>query len=773
MSTVDHTFSLIVNTIDRAGPLRALLYGLEQQSYPHFEVIVVVGPTHDNTLEMLTEFGERVRILRCPTANLSQSRNIGLLGGAGRHCRLHRRRRRAQPTTGWRSSIASSIIPNWQEPVARFTASPQTKASSNIASASPLVWRSKTMCAPPGWMALCLRGWATNGFGRMMGTNMAYRRRDLLEVGGFDEFYQWVYDDTDIALRLTNAGKLVHPVKEAVVYHAPASSRNRQVNTVRGNWWIQTKAAFYFSIKNGPIGGNSRREIPLRCLHLWHGHLLWYGQMRRARKITIWQYGKMFSLEARGALSGAYHGWRRNSYSAPTLPQSMTNSSEPIQPFQDANSATQAAVDPINGRRPTITIPDQPLRICLMSMAYPPHQYEGVGRLTNLMARGLFELGHTVHVITRSSQGSAEAVSFYDGAYVHQIPGQRNRYAAYRPYPRLFNLLNYSHAVNDQVRRLMLNDGVQVADTPLWQMDGLVTAVSNTIPTLVRLVTAAKQISDLQQEQNTDARLLGEMERTLIQRAHHVAPNTQATLNNVRKVYNVDLPDGRFTLLPYGIVPAPEEAVQPFPLPAPPPTLRILYVGRLEKRKGILDLFAAIPRILQKVPYARFTIVGGDNSEQDGFQRRKGLTYPQYFQQQHPQLAPYVQFTGAVSDEDLQKHYHSCDLFVAPSLYESFGLIYLEAMNYAKPVIGCRAGGIPEVIDEGVTGLLAEPGDPDSLTEAILTLAQSPTKLYEMGLAGRQQLLSRFSHVQMAERFATVYRQMIAAWRSEQETQNL
>jgi glycosyltransferase involved in cell wall biosynthesis len=772
MSTVDHTFSLIVNTIDRAGPLRALLYGLEQQSYPHFEVIVVVGPTHDNTLEMLTEFGERVRILRCPTANLSQSRNIGLQAARGDIVAYIDDD--AVPAYHWLAQL-NRLFDNPQlagtgGKVYRVTPD-QSVIQHRIGLASGLAEQNDVRAS---WLdGIVPEGMGYHWFGRMMGTNMAYRRRDLLEVGGFDEFYQWVYDDTDIALRLTNAGKLVHPVKEAVVYHAPASSRNRQVNTVRGNWWIQTKAAFYFSIKNGPIGGNSRREIALRCLHLWHGHLLWYGQMRRARKITIWQYGKMFSLEARGALSGAYHGWRRNSYSAPTLPQSMTNSSEPIQPFQDANSATQAAVDPINGRRPTITIPDQPLRICLMSMAYPPHQYEGVGRLTNLMARGLFELGHTVHVITRSSQGSAEAVSFYDGAYVHQIPGQRNRYAAYRPYPRLFNLLNYSHAVNDQVRRLMLNDGVQVADTPLWQMDGLVTAVSNTIPTLVRLVTAAKQISDLQQEQNTDARLLGEMERTLIQRAHHVAPNTQATLNNVRKVYNVDLPDGRFTLLPYGIVPAPEEAVQPFPLPAPPPTLRILYVGRLEKRKGILDLFAAIPRILQKVPYARFTIVGGDNSEQDGFQRRKGLTYPQYFQQQHPQLAPYVQFTGAVSDEDLQKHYHSCDLFVAPSLYESFGLIYLEAMNYAKPVIGCRAGGIPEVIDEGVTGLLAEPGDPDSLTEAILTLAQSPTKLYEMGLAGRQQLLSRFSHVQMAERFATVYRQMIAAWRSEQETQNL
>ncbi|MCZ7673018.1 MAG: glycosyltransferase family 4 protein [Chloroflexi bacterium] len=181
-------------------------------------------------------------------------------------------------------------------------------------------------------------------------------------------------------------------------------------------------------------------------------------------------------------------------------------------------------------------MPDPPLRICLMSMAYPPHQYEGVGRHTNLMAQGLFELGHTVHVITR---GDKDAVSFYDGAYVHPIQYQCERYNQYRIYPRLDNSLNYSHAAYDRVRQLMLNDGIQVVDTPLWQMDGLVTAVSNTIPVALRLQTATKQITDIQREQSTDARLLGDMEQKLIQQAHYLVPNSQATLTAVQKVYDV------------------------------------------------------------------------------------------------------------------------------------------------------------------------------------------------------------------------------------------
>ena len=202
-------------------------------------------------------------------------------------------------------------------------------------------------------------------------------------------------------------------------------------------------------------------------------------------------------------------------------------------------------------------------------------------------------------------------------------------------------------------------------------------------------------------------------------------------------------------------------AVRPFDLKRTSDKLTVLYVGRLEKRKGILDLFQAIPLLLKEVPNATFIIAGSDNSPHDGFQRRTGMDYPTYFKQKYGQLLPHVTFMGRVSDETLHELYQSCDLFVAPSLYESFGLIYIEAMNYAKPVIGCRAGGIPEVIDDGVTGLLVDPEAPKALAEAMVSLLKSPRKLYELGMAGRQQLLSKFTYIQMARNFERVYRAVL------------
>jgi glycogen(starch) synthase len=82
-------------------------------------------------------------------------------------------------------------------------------------------------------------------------------------------------------------------------------------------------------------------------------------------------------------------------------------------------------------------------------------------------------------------------------------------------------------------------------------------------------------------------------------------------------------------------------------------------------------------------------------------------------------------------------------------------------MNYAKPAIGCQAGGIPEVVDHGVTGLLVEPQAPAALAEAIVSLLKSPVKLRGMGVAGRQRLLEEFTHIQMARNFERVYRAVI------------
>src|SRR3990172_23495 len=766
MTIAELTFSLIVNTIDRAGPLRTLLRSLEHQSYPHFEVIVVVGPTRDDTLEMLSEYDGRVRILRCPGANLSQSRNVGLLAAHGDIVAF----------------VDDDAVPGyrWLEQLARLFADETLDATGGavylIHPSTPVVQHrigiasslAEQVDVRASWLDdIVPPGKGRRWLGRMMGTNMAFRRQRLLEIGGFDEFFEWVYDDTDVASRLSNAGGIVHPAAETIMYHVPASSRNRVALSYNGKWWIQTKSAIYYCIKNGLAAGDAYRAIALRCLHLAHGHWLWSGQLWRERRLTLCQMWRMRFHEVGSALGGAIHGLvrPRRLIPRPAL-EAAKLTTGPIQAYQNVDSPHQPVVDPIEGYRPAISMPNAPLRICLLSSASPPSQGEGVGRHTNLMARGLFACGHAVHVITR---GERDQVSFYDGAYVHQIAPRLERYDPYRSFPILYHSLNHSHRAYERVRRLMLNDGVQVVDSPLWQLDGLVTCISRAVPVVLRLQTAVRQIATLQGNRDPDTRLTGETEAAFVARADYLAPNSRATLQAAQDVYGVSIVEMPYTIVPHGVEPVPDSETRPFDATRRSQDLTVLYVGRLEKRKGILDFLDAIPRVRAKVSYARFIIAGADNSWHDGFQLKTGMDYPTYFSKRYPDAASCVTFTGSVDEGQLRALYQSCDLFVAPSLYESFGLIYLEAMNYAKPVIGCRAGGIPEVVDHGVSGLLVEPEAPLALTEAIVSLLTSPSRLREMGLAGRQRLLDQFTHIHMARSFAQAYRAAIAGFNAESE----
>jgi glycogen(starch) synthase len=757
--TSSPSFSVIVNTIDRAGPLQTLLRALDQQSYSNFEVVVVVGPTQDNTLDMLSHYENRIRILHCPTANLSHSRNLGLLAANGDII----------------AYIDDDAVPSrrWLEQYARIFQNPAIEASGGAVWAahpqfSMLQFRlglssslSEQVDVRSSWAdQLPPKGFSKRWVPRAMGANMLCRRQTLLEARGFDEFYQFIAEEPDLFLRLANAGKGIHPVKEAVVYHFPASSRNRQAFTHRGKWWLRTKSRLYLGIKHGLISGESLKAIIQRSIRTAGANFPMYMILVRDRQLSPLEFVSIAGKELYAGMDALFQSLLKpRQLIPPAAAENAQKTSGPILKFQNPQSVNQPSVDPVSGNSSYISMPEPPLRICLLSGEYPPSAYGGVARLSNLMAKGLFELGHTVHVITR---GDKAKVTFYDGAYVHSIPNVLERYQAYQRFAHLYHTLNYSHNVYDKVKQLILNDGIQVVASQLWQYEGLVTSISGNIPVVAHLNTGLRQITKIHKSRLDEFSLMGDLEESFLELARYLVPNSRATLEAIQNVYNLNSFERRCTVIPHGIEPAPDDQIRPFEPDSTHRTLRVLYVGRMEKRKGTVDLFEAIPLVIRKFPEVEFVIAGGDNSTSDGFKLQTGMDYPTYFANHYAKYLPQVNFTGLVSDEELNGLYQSCDLFVAPSLYESFGLVFLEAMNYAKPVVSCRAGGIPEVVEHDITGILVEPHAPKALAEAILSLLNSPKKLREMGLAGRSRLTANFSHLEMARRFARIYRQVIS-----------
>ena len=161
---------------------------------------------------------------------------------------------------------------------------------------------------------------------------------------------------------------------------------------------------------------------------------------------------------------------------------------------------------------------------------------------------------------------------------------------------------------------------------------------------------------------------------------------------------------------------------------------RFLFVGRLEARKGIDVLLAAAPEVMRRFPAWRLDIVGDDTID--------GGKYKAAFSA-GGDVAARVTFHGLVEEEYLRAHYRDCAALVAPSRYESFGLVYLEGMMFGKPVIAGRAGGGPEVI--GDAGLFVGPGDVSGLVEAMARLAADSDLRRAMGAAGRRRYEAQFT----------------------------
>jgi glycosyltransferase involved in cell wall biosynthesis len=125
-------------------------------------------------------------------------------------------------------------------------------------------------------------------------------------------------------------------------------------------------------------------------------------------------------------------------------------------------------------------------------------------------------------------------------------------------------------------------------------------------------------------------------------------------------------------------------------------------------------------------------------------------------------IAADVTFLGWVPNSDLPPYYRAAAVSVIPSLEEGFGIPAAEAMGCEVPVVASDAGGLPEVVEDGVTGLVVPRGDADALARAIQTLLTDPERRRVMGQAGRARALRLFDWDRSAEQFEQLYREVAA-----------
>jgi glycosyltransferase involved in cell wall biosynthesis len=172
--------------------------------------------------------------------------------------------------------------------------------------------------------------------------------------------------------------------------------------------------------------------------------------------------------------------------------------------------------------------------------------------------------------------------------------------------------------------------------------------------------------------------------------------------------------------------------------------LTILFVGVLSEAKGVAVLIEACERLADRgVPF-QLSMIG--QWESDAFANRIRNRVHDL------DLSKQIRFVGALVGEEKFAAYHRADVFCFPTFFEgeTFGLVLVEAMACGLPVVATRWRGIPSVVDDGTTGFLVEPRDPDAMAERLAALARDPRLCERMGSAGRAKFEREYTFARHA-----------------------
>lgn len=172
----------------------------------------------------------------------------------------------------------------------------------------------------------------------------------------------------------------------------------------------------------------------------------------------------------------------------------------------------------------------------------------------------------------------------------------------------------------------------------------------------------------------------------------------------------------------------------------------ILFIGRLAAEKGAPVLIDALPRIRATHPDLQLTLIG------DGPEREQLET-----QVRDLALTDVVTFTGYKNQDEVAEALGGTALFVLPSFAEGVPVVLMEAMAARTPVVTTRIAGIPELVEDGVSGRIVPPGDGEALADAIIEILNSPETARSMGAKGREKVEAEFDVVKEARKLASLF----------------
>jgi glycogen(starch) synthase len=376
------------------------------------------------------------------------------------------------------------------------------------------------------------------------------------------------------------------------------------------------------------------------------------------------------------------------------------------------------------------------MRVALVSFEFPPAvAVGGIGTYAWEAARMLATAGNDVEVFAAGQAGEEPAEQF--GAQVHRFAARdRTEFAARivetfsdRHEAERFDVLE-SPEIGAEANEICHRHSAIPRVVKLHTPNYVVSEIGYDTPSLaarVRFTAGALRQGRFSLLERPRYSADADLECLWTRDADEVAAPTRAIGERVQAKWDLD--PAKISYFPLPFRPAP--AMLELPLPSCAQTVG--FLGRLEPRKGILELAAAIPTMLKAEPHLRFRLLG------PSWPYRHGDMEMSLREKLRKQLHA-IEFVGSVPRDRLADELAQCDAVVLPSRWESFGYVCPEAMSAGRAVIGSSAGGMAEMIEDGHTGLLVPPRSPRAIADAVLKLVRTPELVQRLAVAGRESI---------------------------------
>lgn len=370
----------------------------------------------------------------------------------------------------------------------------------------------------------------------------------------------------------------------------------------------------------------------------------------------------------------------------------------------------------------------QPLRICQVSAAYYPYP-SGLTEHVHFLTTALRDRGHHVEILTTSFGN--------DGPPVEGVT--RFGRARLIPLNKSYATVPFGWRMSGQVRRYLAGHdfdilhlhGIYPPDISFWALRHA------RVPSIVTFHTVAFG------DYRAGAAVLRVLMRRWNNKLGGRIAESEAALRFQRQFF-----PGEYRLIPPGVdVLRFHPGVEPLPELASDGRPVVLFVGRLDARKGLPVLLGAFARVLAAGSRARLVVAGKGPMFDECRQRTAELG-----------ITDHVNFAGFVPADMLPRYYASADIYCSPALGgEAYGIVLLEAMAAGVPVIASDIPGYNEVVHDGATGVLVPPGSEEALAAAITGLFSDEGRCRALSIAGRARAES-LSWARIAERVEDYYR---------------